>query len=109
MRAPIGSSAPPVRWQSAVRAARYPSLEMHNEVDRFSDQPVRHGDNGLLDQLLEAEQAYARRITMDRGNAARLLCCRTSSSAGRHVGKECVSQWTSMWSPDHYNNNKSRS
>src|SRR3546814_4754633 len=87
MRAPIGSSAPPVRWQSAVRAARYPSLEMHNEVDRFSDQPVRHGDNGLLDQLLEAEQASARRITMERGNAARILCCRTSTATASRSAK----------------------
>ena len=34
--------------------ARAASLDEHDEVDRFGDEPARHRDDRLLDQLLQA-------------------------------------------------------
>ena len=42
------------RLDPAVGAA---AVEEHDEVDGLDDQVARHGDDGLLDQLLQAHRA----------------------------------------------------
>src|SRR3546814_3193227 len=47
-----------------------PAADEDDEVDRLGDQPARHRDHGLLDELLQSVERRMGRVGVDRGDAA---------------------------------------
>ena len=55
--------------QSAFRAA---ARQYRDQVDRFSNEGARNGDDGFLDELFESPQGADRRAGVDRADPARM-------------------------------------